>query len=107
MRIPVLHSLLLSLGLLLPSILTTCRATNGERDELSTEDRQPDHVRQRDLWQPQARVVGGYDAPSGEFPNFVELSNGCGGALIHADLVLTAGTWENCRRQLLLPCSAH
>jgi hypothetical protein len=94
MHIPVLQSLLLLLVLLLSSILTTSRETNGER-QVGAQDLQPNHVRRRDLWQTQARVVGGHAALSGEFPNFVELSNGCGGALIHDDLVLTAGTSEN------------
>jgi hypothetical protein len=93
MGIPVLRSLLLSIALLLPSILTTSRATNGERAvRHPAHYPQPDHVHQRHLWQAQARIVGGHDASYGEFPNFVELPNGCGGALIHADLVLTAGT---------------
>lgn len=53
--------------------------------------RHPRQLRgRRELWWPQARVVGGKDAVKGNFPSFVELPNGCGGTLVHSDLILTA-----------------
>jgi secreted trypsin-like serine protease len=38
----------------------------------------------------QSRVVGGNQASANEYPFFVELGIGCGGSLVHFDLVLTA-----------------
>jgi len=39
------------------------------------------------------RIIRGYSAPKGEFPFFV-LADGCGGSLVHGDVVLTA---KHCR----------
>ncbi|CAB9523488.1 Vitamin K-dependent protein C (Fragment) [Seminavis robusta] len=83
-------SLLLSLGLLLSCnlLLVETRLNGGGRLDNAEVGSQSTGTPKRDLWQ--TRIVGGREAPSGIFPYFVELANGCGGCLIHNDLVLTA-----------------
>ena len=83
---------LVSFIFFLAFIVARSRATNGESENSPSRDLFDPREQRRDLWRTETRIVGGHDAISGDFPNFVELSNGCGGALIHNDLVLTAGT---------------
>jgi len=78
-----------ALGLLM---LSLCHA-NGVRNETQQhaawgESRQ--RFRRRGIGRQQARIVGGKDVTGEKFSHFVELPNGCGGTLIHNDLVLTA-----------------
>ena len=40
--------------------------------------------------QPQSRIVGGHQADANAYPFHVQWQVGCGGTLIHDDLVLTA-----------------
>jgi len=38
-----------------------------------------------------ARIVGGDQVEAGQYPFFVQMNNGCGGALVAPDIILTAG----------------
>jgi hypothetical protein len=45
----------------------------------------------------ESRIIGGEDVPWGTYPFFVEWDRGCGGTLIHNDLVLSAAHCYNPR----------
>jgi hypothetical protein len=44
-----------------------------------------------DVPKPKERIVGGETAVAGAYPFFAQWMSGCGGSLIHDDIVLTAG----------------
>jgi hypothetical protein len=49
-----------------------------------------------DIPKPKERIVGGETAVAGAYPFFAQWMTGCGGSLIHDDIVLTAGTYGIC-----------
>lgn len=61
--------------------------TKTLKEKISQEETHGDH---RDLETFQSRIVGGEDAPSGEYPFMVNWDKACGGSLIAPNVVLTA-----------------
>jgi secreted trypsin-like serine protease len=76
-------------------ILTRCEPYNGNNNNRTNND-VITNEQQRML---QSRIIGGVLANRGDFPSFAHVFRGCGGTLIHSDIVLTAahcyGTFTN------------
>ncbi|CAJ1954677.1 unnamed protein product [Cylindrotheca closterium] len=62
------------------------KSQNGLRREKSSKKRQKPVKKH---WAFQSRIIGGNDAPAGQYPFFVQW-HGCGASLIHEDILLSA-----------------
>jgi secreted trypsin-like serine protease len=76
--------------LLTSCLLSCCLFVRSRSEDYYRINKQEEQQQQGRLRKLSARVVGGVLAKKGEFPSFV-LGSGCGGTLIHPDIILSAG----------------